>query len=677
MKRAVTTGIISLTIIFLICLTLIERFTNQQTQQNIAHWQTSLSALADNQSLSVSRWVFSTQAPLKEAATNNSVRLYLQRLTDQTAEAREASAQIDYLRNFVIATANREGYIDKNRQSVNANLQVIANSSLALYDTNLKLVAGTAGLGELSDNLKSAIKVLATSPKHTNKVISSDFWLNANNTAQVGFVTAITGLPQMGKENQIIGYIVGIKDPNRELFGLLRNYSVTLESLESALLQNNDNGIAYASPLRQENTPPLQKRIAFNSNAASAIAFRQPGEFIQALDYKDNQVMAVSRGIANTDWRLIIKVNYADAVGQSLKQQADLHTILILGSFTLLALLIGAGWYGNLVRARQDNQALLESTHALEEKTNLLDAINDNTADMVLIINEELKLLFINRALAHKVATPAEDSQGKNLNAILGSHYAEVLIPLIKQCFSNQTPVTEKQTFELDGEQAAFMLHLSPMVYGYKSAVMVNFHDITLLEAHQAKQTLLLQQIMQSLMHAIDLHDPYSANHSLKTAQVAVAIAEAMTLSAEDLSTIEIAANLCNLGKLSIPQAILTKKESLSEEDKAIVAEEVEYAKEILGNIEFDGPVLETIANKNEYLDGSGMNGLNAEQLTIHARILTAANDFVAMISPRAYREKMSVNQALDILLEDADNRYDRQVIASLFHVVENKIDLG
>jgi len=677
MKRAVTTGIISLVLIFLICLAFIERFTNQQTQQNISHWQTTLSALADNQSLSVSRWIFATQAPLKEAATNNSVRLYLQRLTDQTAEAREASAQIDYLRNFIIATANREGYTDKNRQSINANLRVIANSSLALYDANLKLVAGTAGLSELSQSLKSVISRLDNTSRKSSSVSTSEIWLNGNNVAQIGFATTITGLPQMGKEGQVIGYLVGIKDPNRELYGLLSNYSVTLESLESALLQKNDNGIAYASPLRQEKTLPLQKQIASNSNTASAIAFRQPGEFIQAQDYQDNQVMAVSRNIANTNMRLIIKVDRADAIGQTLKQQSNLHTMLLLGSFSLLALLIGAGWYGNLVRARQDNQTLRDTTHELEEKTSLLDAINENTADMVLILDETLQLVFINRALANKVAIPIEDSKGKNLNSILGSHYADFLTPLVEQCFSSQKPQSEQQTLELNGVNSTFIIHISPMMYGYKSAVMVNFHDITLLEAHQAKQTLLLQQIMQSLMHAIDLHDPYSANHSLKTAQVAVAIAEAMTLSAEDLSTIEIAANLCNLGKLSIPQAILTKKESLSEEDKAIVAEEVEYAKEILGNIEFDGPVLETIANKNEYLDGSGMNGLNAEQLTIHARILTAANDFVAMISPRAYREKMSVNQALDILLEDADNRYDRQVIASLFHVVENKIDLS
>ena len=113
MKRVLTTGFISLTLIFLICLMLINRFTEQQQSQSVQHWQTTLSALADNQSLSVTRWMFATQSPIKEIANNSSVRLYLQRLNGKTAAEQEQTAQKDYLRNLIIAAANREGYSDK------------------------------------------------------------------------------------------------------------------------------------------------------------------------------------------------------------------------------------------------------------------------------------------------------------------------------------------------------------------------------------------------------------------------------------------------------------------------------------------------------------------------------------------------------------------------------------
>ena len=213
------------------------------------------------------------------------------------------------------------------------------------------------------------------------------------------------------------------------------------------------------------------------------------------------------------------------------------------------------------------------------------------------------------------------------------------------------------------------------MRYGESEAVMLNFHDITMIEEHQQKQTKLLHQIMQSLMNAIDLHDPYSANHSQKTATIALAIADSMNIDKSDRAALEISANLCNLGKLSIPQELLTKTGTLTPDEKAIVQNEVQHTQRMLQEIEFEGPVLETILQKHEYLDGSGSTGISGDALLLNARILTTANDFVAMISPRAYRDSLAIDKALDILLEDAGKRYDRQVVAALFHVAQNKID--
>ncbi len=671
MKRILTTGLISLTLIFLICLMLISRFTEQQQNQNIQHWKTTLSALADNQSLSVTRWMFATEASIKEMATNSSIRLYLQRLTGKTTAEQEQTAQLDYLRNFVIAAANREGYTDKRRTTVNANLKVTANSSLALYDKNLQVIAATPGLPSLSIEITDIIK----SKQLLGNVIPSRIWLNDNEIGQISFVTAITGLPQFGAEGKVIGYLVGTKNAEKELYGLLRNFSVELQSLESALLQQKDEGIVYASPLRQDSTIVLSKTISSNSQNAAAQAFNTTGQFIQANDYRGIQVLAVSRKITSSDLKLIIKIDQQDALGSSAEKQTELQTMLILGTLLLLAMLIAAGWYGHLIKEQKSHLVLRKTSRELKEKSSLLDAINDNVSDMVLIVDNNIDLAFINSALAEKVAIAAEDSQGKNLNSVLGSHYSEQLTPIIQHCFSSNDECTHKCTLELKGALQTFMINLVPMNYGTTPAVMLHFHDITMIEAHQKQQTKLLRQIMQSLMNAIDLHDPYSANHSQKTAKIAVAVAEAMDLSEEELSTLEIAANLCNLGKLSIPQEILTKTTPLTAEEKVIVQNEVEHARDILKNIEFEGPVLETILHKHEYLDGSGPNGLSGDELHLAARILTTTNDFVAMISPRAYRDSLTVETALAALLKEAGSRYDRQVVASLFHVAENKLD--
>ncbi len=93
----------------------------------------------------------------------------------------------------------------------------------------------------------------------------------------------------------------------------------------------------------------------------------------------------------------------------------------------------------------------------------------------------------------------------------------------------------------------------------------------------------------------------------------------------------------------------------------------------MLQNLDFEGPVLETIAQKQEHVDGSGYpRGLTGDQMTPLGKILAVANAFVALVSPRAFREGVSVSDAIDRLMRDADRLYDRHVLAALFHVAEN-----
>jgi HD-GYP domain-containing protein (c-di-GMP phosphodiesterase class II) len=136
------------------------------------------------------------------------------------------------------------------------------------------------------------------------------------------------------------------------------------------------------------------------------------------------------------------------------------------------------------------------------------------------------------------------------------------------------------------------------------------------------------------------------------------------------------AALLANIGKLYIPAEVLTNMEPLTPAEELMLRENINYSVEILKDLEFDGPVIEFVQQKNECLDGSGYpNGVSGDAIFQESRILSVANAFVAMTSSRAYRPGMPVKEVLDILLSEADSRYDRHVIAALFHVAENHSD--
>ena len=96
----------------------------------------------------------------------------------------------------------------------------------------------------------------------------------------------------------------------------------------------------------------------------------------------------------------------------------------------------------------------------------------------------------------------------------------------------------------------------------------------------------------------------------------------------------------------------------------------------MLADLEFEAPVVDTIAQKQEHLDGSGYpNGLKNGEILLTARILAVSNAFVALLSPRAYRAPIGIEEALDRLLKDSGSKYDRHVVAALFHVAENRAD--
>jgi len=211
---------------------------------------------------------------------------------------------------------------------------------------------------------------------------------------------------------------------------------------------------------------------------------------------------------------------------------------------------------------------------------------------------------------------------------------------------------------------------------GYKQSNLYVMHDITELKDAQGRHNRLMEGIIATLAQVIDKHDPHCVHHSERTREVAVAIANAMGLPKQRADVLAMAALLANIGKLFIPTEILTNVEPLTDEEENILRQSTNYSVEILQGLEFDGPVIEFVQQKNECLDGKGYpKGVAGEAIYQESRILSVANAFVAMTSARAYREGLPIKEVLDTLMAEADTRYDRHVIAALFHIVENHSD--
>lgn len=181
----------------------------------------------------------------------------------------------------------------------------------------------------------------------------------------------------------------------------------------------------------------------------------------------------------------------------------------------------------------------------------------------------------------------------------------------------------------------------------------------------------MLNKLVASLVDIIDLHDPYSAFHSARLAELCRAVGNQMGLDQESLSYLVQAAMLANVGKISLPRELLTKRDELSDAEQELLQTHVEEGVEILRKLDFEDPILSAIAQKQEHLDGSGYpEGLAADRITLPGRILAVANAYIALVSPRAYREAMSSEEALELISRSVGTDYDRQAFAALEQVV-------
>ncbi|NJN05813.1 MAG: HD domain-containing protein [Rhodobacteraceae bacterium] len=140
----------------------------------------------------------------------------------------------------------------------------------------------------------------------------------------------------------------------------------------------------------------------------------------------------------------------------------------------------------------------------------------------------------------------------------------------------------------------------------YPPAVLVVLDDITELTRERRRNDAMLRELIDTLVSVVDRRDPYSAHHSFRVAQVGRCIAEDIALAEDEIATIDVAGRLMNLGKIFVPTDVLTRNGPLSADERALLATTHQVSADLLRNVDFDGPVVETIEQMGEWWDGSG-----------------------------------------------------------------------
>jgi putative nucleotidyltransferase with HDIG domain len=165
--------------------------------------------------------------------------------------------------------------------------------------------------------------------------------------------------------------------------------------------------------------------------------------------------------------------------------------------------------------------------------------------------------------------------------------------------------------------------------------------------------------------------DHYTERHVREVALLAVQVGARLGLGAARLRTLAVGGLLHDMGKLTVPDAILKKPSSLDPDEYAIIRTHPVAGTELLAALGFTGDVLRLVRSHHERLDGGGYpDGVAAATLPIEVRILTVCDVYDALVSDRVYRPGWSVRDALAHLRGEAGKTYDVQCVEMLAEVV-------
>jgi diguanylate cyclase (GGDEF)-like protein/putative nucleotidyltransferase with HDIG domain len=177
---------------------------------------------------------------------------------------------------------------------------------------------------------------------------------------------------------------------------------------------------------------------------------------------------------------------------------------------------------------------------------------------------------------------------------------------------------------------------------------------------------------------AVEAKDPYTYGHSRRVNIYAVALAEKIGLSADEVSVLSAAALLHDIGKVGIPDKVLNKKGKLSKEDWEAIKEHPKLGANIISNVPRLAPAINSILYHHERWDGGGYpEGLKGEEIPLEARILAIVDSFEAMTSARPYRPALSLEEVVTELRQGAGLQFDPVLVDTFVDIVEAGLPEG
>lgn len=179
---------------------------------------------------------------------------------------------------------------------------------------------------------------------------------------------------------------------------------------------------------------------------------------------------------------------------------------------------------------------------------------------------------------------------------------------------------------------------------------------------------------VEEMVRMIEERDEFTKGHGKMVRDISILLGQKMGMSEQDLTTLRVASPLHDIGKLGVSGSVLAKNGRLSEDEWASVRQHTVIGHDLMKPIQFLGPAhLQVVRSHHERPDGTGYpDGLSGDGVPPVARVVAAADAYVAMSNPRPWRPALSKNEIVGEFRQNAGSQFDGQVADLAVKLIEN-----
>lgn len=653
------------------------RFAKSEEARENLVWQNRLSLVLNGRSDVLSKWVNKQKEVIKLLSQNTSVQLYFTNLNNNMGlESSAADAMKEYLSPLLSDRAIENGYIsDQNfaGYQIKANIERRHDAGIALTDTQGQIIASTILMPPVLDIARTYI---SEGLNYETRIIGP--YMGEDGLPTVAIIAPILAIDGDLK-SKALGFVIGIRLLGDEFFELLKQPGESVLTAKNYLIVKKDGMIHYIQNIRETNTdyqPPISSDTP---SLAAEFAYENPGKMGVMINSSGDKVLVSGKMIEGTNWMLVRTIDQSEALSDTIVRKRNILIISFLLIISIAAILVLVWRHGISVRlekAIRTQKALLKKYENLSE---FLSIVTNSQPTEISAIDENGNYTFVNLKAAKSASLQPEDMIGKHPSAIFGRAKVRIDEFHCEKVLADNKIVTEIRNVGPADKPMTVKASYIPLLVSdgkahQEKGVLIIKDDITEIEQNRLKRELGLKSLVSTLTMIIASRDPYSAAHSQRVVAVTNVISTELKVDETTSATAELAGAMMNLGKILVPREILTKPTNLTKDELITIRSSMLKSADLLQDIEFEGPVAETLRQMQAHWDGSGQpSGLSGEAILLSARIVSVANAFVGMISVRAHRQGMDMKKAIQILMNDTDRIYDRRPVIALMNYLENK----